>query len=88
MLGRMPATPFVDDNVKISLGRRIGFNKVLSNTIDRIERRGRIYVISGRGFGHRVGMCQEGARRLALHGWKAAAILRYYFPAARVSLRR
>jgi stage II sporulation protein D len=88
LLGRSPRPPFVDDDFKIRLGRAIGFNKVLSNTIDRIERRGAVYVIAGRGFGHRVGMCQEGARQLALHGWNADAILRFYFPAARVSLQR
>jgi hypothetical protein len=88
LMRRAPVAPFVDDDFKIRLGRAIGFNKVLSNTIDRIERRHGVYVIAGRGFGHRVGMCQEGARQLALHGWKADAILRFYFPAARVALRR
>jgi stage II sporulation protein D len=88
LLRTAPATPFVDDDFKTRLGREIGFNKILSNTIDRIERRGAAYIIEGRGFGHRVGMCQEGARQLALHGWKADAILRFYFPAARVSLPR
>lgn len=83
-----PTPPFVDDDFKIRLGRAVGFNKVLSNTVDAIERHGTTYVIRGRGFGHRVGMCQEGAARLARHGWKADAILRFYFPAAHVSLRR
>ncbi len=83
-----PTPPFVDDDFKIRLGRAVGFNKVLSNTIDAIERHGATYVIRGRGFGHRVGMCQEGAARLARHGWKADAILRFYFPTAHVSLRR
>lgn len=83
-----PTPPFVDDDFKIHLGRAVGFNKVLSNTIDAIERHGTTYVIRGRGFGHRVGMCQEGAAQLARHGWKADAILRFYFPAAHVSLRR
>lgn len=88
MLRGAPAPPFVDDDFKIRVGRAIGFNKVLSNTIDRIERRGRHYVIAGRGFGHRVGMCQEGARQLALHGRSATDILGFYFPTARVSLQR
>lgn len=82
ILRGIPRTPFVDDDFKIRLGRAIGFNKVLSNTIDKIERRGSHYLFAGRGFGHRVGMCQEGAHRLAGQGRNAEQILRFYFPAA------
>ncbi|MEP7220822.1 MAG: SpoIID/LytB domain-containing protein [Bacteroidota bacterium] len=76
--------PFVDDDFKIKLGRLVGFNKVLSNAIDRIEQRGDTIVITGHGFGHRVGFCQEGAKTLASNGWKAEAILRFYFPTATI----
>jgi stage II sporulation protein D len=85
IISRAPATPFVDDDFKIGLGRVVGFNKVLSNTITRIERRGGVYMIEGRGFGHRIGLCQEGARQLALQGRSAGEILRYYFPSASLS---
>jgi stage II sporulation protein D len=81
-----PATPFVDDDFKIRVGRVLGFNVVPSNTIDRIERRGSHFVISGRGFGHRVGLCQAGARQLARRGRDAAAILARYFPSATVAI--
>jgi len=87
IIDRMGRVPFVDDDFKIGLGRLVGFNKVLSNTISSIERRGSIYVIEGKGFGHRVGLCQEGARELAMHGRSAAEILRFYFPAATVTAR-
>lgn len=40
---------------------------------------GRI-VIMGKGYGHGVGMCQWGARALALEGKKYREILRFYFP--------
>lgn len=33
----------------------------------------------GAGWGHGVGMCQEGAVRLARNGWTAEAILKHYF---------
>jgi stage II sporulation protein D len=52
-----------------------------------LERHGREYVIAGRGFGHRIGMCQEGARTMATRGRTARQILHYYFPDAVVSLR-
>lgn len=79
-----PATPFVDDDFKIRVGRALGFETVPSNTIDRIERRGRVIRITGRGFGHRVGLCQDGARELALRGQSASQILRRYFPAVTI----
>jgi stage II sporulation protein D len=75
-----PTAPFVDDDFKIRAGRAIGFNVVLSNTVDRIARHGRVYVVEGRGFGHRVGLCQDGARALARNGRDALQILRHYFP--------
>lgn len=83
-LSGAPRAPFVDDDFKIRVGRALGFNIVPSNTIDRLERRGSHYYISGRGFGHRVGLCQAGARQLARHGRSASQILARYFPAATV----
>lgn len=74
--------PFVDDDFKIRVGRALGFNTVPSNTIDRLERRGAQYLIEGRGFGHRVGLCQAGARQAALRGRDALEILSHYFPSA------
>lgn len=87
LLHHAPAPPFIDDDFKIGLGRIAGFNKVLSNTIDRIERRGRSYLLAGRGFGHRVGLCMEGASNLASNGRSAADILRFYFPTAQVRIQ-
>lgn len=83
---RAPTAPFVDDDFKIAAGRAIGFNVVLSNTVDRISRRGGHYQVEGRGFGHRVGLCQDGARELARRGRSASDILRFYFPQS--TLRR
>jgi stage II sporulation protein D len=80
LMGTAPAPPFLDDDFKIRVGRVIGFNIVLSNTVRSIQRRGDRYFIEGSGFGHRVGLCQEGARRLARDGMSAEGILRYYFP--------
>ena len=85
LIGHAPPAPFIDDDFKIGVGREVGFNVVLSNTVDRIERRGDRFVIEGRGFGHRGGLCQDGARELARHGRTAEAILARYFPAARVT---
>ncbi|MFN5149092.1 MAG: SpoIID/LytB domain-containing protein [Flavobacteriia bacterium] len=37
-------------------------------------------VIKGRGFGHGVGLCQEGAMKMAKYGFNYLQIAKYYFP--------
>ena len=37
-------------------------------------------VIDGRGFGHGVGLCQEGAMKMAKYGYNYLQIAQYYFP--------
>jgi stage II sporulation protein D len=37
-------------------------------------------MIRGRGFGHGVGLCQEGAMRMAKYGYNYHQIAVYYFP--------
>jgi stage II sporulation protein D len=37
-------------------------------------------VLKGRGFGHGVGLCQEGAMKMAKLGYTYDQIIRYYFP--------
>lgn len=85
LLSSRYSLPFVDDDLKIALGRLVGFGRVPGNTFDRIERRGRTWRIYGRGFGHRVGLCQEGALHLARLGRSAREILAFYFPTREVS---
>jgi stage II sporulation protein D len=41
-------------------------------------------VVSGRGWGHGVGMSQWGARGYALHGWGWRRILAHYYPGTRL----
>ncbi len=41
-------------------------------------------VIKGKGFGHGVGMCQEGAMKMAKQGFNYDQILTFYFPGAKV----
>ena len=40
--------------------------------------------VSGRGWGHGVGMCQHGAEGMARLGSNAEAILQYYYPGAKI----
>ena len=44
------------------------------------KKSGDTYYFEGRGQGHGVGLCQDGALALAKKGWDWRAILRFYFP--------
>jgi len=78
LLASLRSFPAVNEGVKIAIGRLAGFGVVPGNTFDRVERRGNVWRIYGRGFGHRVGLCQEGAKRMAEQGRRAADILDHY----------
>jgi len=52
-----------------------------------IELSGSEVVISGRGLGHGVGLCQWGAREMAQHGHDYKAILAHYYPGTRLAKR-
>lgn len=62
-----------------AIGRGIGWQFVKSTAFD-LTRTGQGYVVTGRGFGHGVGLCVLGAGRRAMRGDTADAILRFYFP--------
>lgn len=58
-------------------------DKLLSTKFD-VKHDGEEFVFTGHGWGHGVGMCQTGALRMAEKGKKAAEILEYYYPGAKV----
>lgn len=41
-------------------------------------------IIRGKGFGHGVGLCQDGAIQMAKRGYKAEDIIRYYFKEVKI----
>jgi stage II sporulation protein D len=49
-----------------------------------IAEQGKTYLISGQGHGHGVGLCQWGARGLALAGRSCEQILQFYYPGAQL----
>ena len=49
-----------------------------------IRQLGNQFVIEGKGWGHGVGLCQWGAKRLAELGYRYQDILRYYYPESEV----
>ncbi len=61
------------------LRRVVGYT-VIPSTQFEVVTVGRDVVLSGRGAGHAVGLCQWGAKELAELGYPFSTILRYYFP--------
>ncbi|MBS1570576.1 MAG: SpoIID/LytB domain-containing protein [Bacteroidetes bacterium] len=51
----------------------------LRSTYFSVHPHGEMVVLSGRGFGHGVGLCQEGAMRMARDGYSYEDILHHYY---------
>jgi len=51
----------------------------LNSTLFQIEEKDSEVIISGRGFGHGVGLCQEGAMSMSQQGYDYISILHHYF---------
>lgn len=60
----------------------------LRSTYFSVEDAGNEVVLRGKGFGHGVGLSQEGAYRMARLGYKTADILAHYYPGTRLVLAR
>lgn len=45
-----------------------------------VKKRGSQFVFDGRGYGHHLGLCQWGARKMAEKGWSYKDILLFYYP--------
>ncbi|MBU9710333.1 SpoIID/LytB domain-containing protein [Evansella tamaricis] len=58
----------------------IGLNIVKSYLVDKVSETGTQITVSGKGFGHGVGMSQWGARGMADKGFKVNEILSFYYP--------
>ena len=68
---------------KIVVGRALGWN-VLKSSRFTISRSGDNYVFRGNGFGHGLGLCQEGAHVMARRGTTYRQILSKYFPRTKI----
>jgi stage II sporulation protein D len=85
-LGASGATRDVDGHAFYArAGAVLGYKVVPSALFDVATSAIDAYVISGRGVGHGVGMCQWGAQGRARAGYDAASILAAYFPGTSLS---
>lgn len=65
------------------IGKAVGWNQLKSNWFD-LQMESGVVEFRGRGLGHGVGLCQWGARGMALNGSRFDEILRHYFPGAKM----
>lgn len=68
---------------KMIVGRALGWN-VLKSSRFEVARSGTDFVFRGSGFGHGLGLCQEGAHEMARRGFSYRRILEHYFPGTKV----
>lgn len=72
---------------KLIVGRALGWNMLKSSRFD-VTRSGANFIFRGDGFGHGLGLCQEGAHALARgKGASYRQILRHYFPGTGIGER-
>ncbi|MDR0823420.1 MAG: SpoIID/LytB domain-containing protein [Endomicrobium sp.] len=58
--------------------------KIKSNTFKSIKKQNDKFFFIGNGWGHKVGLCQWGARGMGLDGKNYAQILSYYYPKTKI----
>jgi stage II sporulation protein D len=71
---------------RYAVDRRLGWEQIKSN-LYTIQPQGDLWVLSGNGLGHGVGLCQAGAEQMARMGSSAVQILNTYFPGTQVALQ-
>src|SRR5207244_4608975 len=69
---------------KIIVGRVLGWNLLKSSRFE-VSGAGSNFIFRGSGFGHGLGLCQEGAHVMAQRGASYQRILEKYFPETSVS---
>jgi stage II sporulation protein D len=69
------------ERVHLAVGRALGWGYLKSRLYDVHIEHGKV-VFEGRGSGHGVGLCQDGAEARGLAGQSAEQILAFYFPGA------
>jgi SpoIID/LytB domain protein len=69
---------------KIIVGRSLGWSILKSSWFD-VAPTLNGFVFHGHGFGHGIGLCQEGAHVMAKRGASCAEILAHYFPTTQIS---
>jgi SpoIID/LytB domain protein len=64
--------------------RELGWNTLKSSRFE-VRRAGEMFVFTGSGLGHGLGLCQSGAHVMARRGLRAEQIVSFYFPGTKVT---
>lgn len=88
--GRVRRVAFWNKHDKVTLSgqqlrRLLGFNKLRSTMFDILPQKNHLQFV-GRGFGHGSGLCQHGARHMAMKGYSAEEIILHYYPKAHLTV--
>lgn len=77
--------PVSASSFRFAVDRSLGWNRVRSDWYTVAVAGGALH-ISGRGYGHGVGLCQAGAHEMADEGRSYREILAFYFPGTKVGV--
>ncbi len=80
-------TFFIDPKYGIPLRDIRSYFKLKSTFFDCFDD-GDYITLKGKGFGHGVGLCQEGAMEMARNNFTYDEIIRYYFPSTKIMKRQ
>jgi stage II sporulation protein D len=69
---------------RLAVGRTLGWSKIRSDLYE-VRRAGDRFIFEGRGAGHGVGMCQDGAAVMGEEGFSYREILAFYYPNTQLS---
>src|SRR5262249_14513529 len=69
---------------KLIIGRVLGWQMIKSSRFE-VSRAGADFIFRGSGFGHGLGLCQEGAHVAARRGMGYRQILNHYFPGTKLT---
>lgn len=71
------------EDFRAAVATSLGARTVRSSRFE-VRREGQVFVFTGQGFGHGVGLCQAGAVARAAAGQSVEAILSFYYPHTRL----
>jgi len=74
------------EQARLRVDRKLGWEAIPGDNYS-VKIEGETVVLTGRGAGHGVGLCQLGAAALARQGWSYSRILAYYFPGTTIGNR-
>lgn len=90
--GRIDRLRLQGSEGKLEIGKELWIRRLLSDThlyssAFDIEDKGDDIILTGKGWGHGVGLCQIGAANMAFHGHTYREILSFYYPSSILTLQ-